>query len=99
MERVLIRRTLDSPFLHFFASEIVLSAPQIDLGNTVADGFSWIEGCAPLEHSTCMIEQADMRQDRSQAAVGMRQVLLKSNCTLQFRNCLDMLEVFRWPPE
>jgi hypothetical protein len=36
-----------------------------------------------------------MRQDRPETAVGMREILLKSECTLQFGNRLDMLEVLR----
>src|ERR1700733_5764830 len=40
-----------------------------------------------------------MRQDRPETAVGMREILLKRERTLQFRNCLDMLKVLRGSPK
>src|SRR5579872_3439173 len=45
-----------------------------------------------------MIEQTDMRQDRPQTAVGMRQIILQSERPLQLRDGFDMLEILRWTP-
>ena len=99
MNGVLILRTLQTPTSQLFPGEFVLSVPEVDLRNTVAGGLFRIERRTPFESGARVLKQTNMCQNRSQTAVGMRQILLKGECTLQFCNRFDMLEVFRWSPE
>src|ERR1039458_3880325 len=99
MDGILIRGIIGAPLLYLIECKFVFTAPEIDLGDTVADRFCRIERPAPLKHRTRVIEQTDMRQDRPETAVGMREILLKRERTLQFGNRLDMLEVLRGSPK
>src|SRR5579863_2520373 len=99
MDGVFVRRVLDVPLPRFLQRAFVLSAPQVDLGNTVADSFLRIKWSAPLKQRTSMLEQADMRIDRAQPAIGVRKILVQRERPLQLRDGLDMLEVFRRSPQ
>jgi hypothetical protein len=71
----------------------VLSTPDIDLDDAVTDLLFGIQGSSSLIHSTSMIKQSDVRQNRSQAVVSIRQVILQSECPPQFCNRFKMLKV------
>jgi hypothetical protein len=50
-------------------------------------------------HFTGVIEQTDVRQNRSQAVVGLRQIALQGESTPQFGNRFQVLEIFRGSPQ
>ena len=64
------------------------------LDDARTDRFPWMEETASLVHGNRMIKQPDMSKDCAKAVVSMWQIVLQRDSAFQFRNSLEMLEVF-----
>src|SRR5579863_8241944 len=96
---ILVAWALGSPSADLFYSQVELSVPDIYLDNTVIDSVFRLERPSSLVHFPCTIQQADMRQDRAQTVVSMRQILLQPDGSPQFGDCIEVLEVLRRTPK
>src|SRR5262249_34882238 len=58
-----------------------------------------MEGARAFVHFAGAIEQSDMSEDRTEAVVGVRKILLQGYSAAQLRDGFEMLEISRWSPE
>jgi hypothetical protein len=80
--RILVAWVLGSPRLDLFLRQIELSTPDVDQNDAVTDLPPGIKGSSSLIHSTSVIKHSDVRQNRCQAVVSMRQVILQRSARL-----------------
>src|SRR5438270_2169679 len=71
----------------------------MDLHDAGTYRLSRLKRPSTLEHFPRMIEQADVREDRTEAVVGVRKIVLQRNCALEVGYSFQVLEIPGRSPE
>src|SRR5881394_494029 len=99
MDRIFVLWTLSSPCVKFFSREIVLAIPDINLHDAMTHGLLRMERPSSLIHFPRVVEKTDVRQNRPEPVVRVRQIVLKCDSAAQFSNGFEMLKVLRRSPQ
>lgn len=99
VEGVLLAGAFGTPCLDLLTGGVIVAAPEVDLGDAVADGSLGMEWPGSLVHGAGVVEEAYVREDGAEPVVAAGEVILEGERAPKRGDSLDVLEVPGWSPE